>query len=140
MQANNKPDQVVFIHRHCMQQLLHTAIACDADHNFGFLAGSGNVVKNSMIVTEKMLSDAAELSEPGVLGVYQCSNHKEKSACGISAQLKEMFVRVQGREPDFYMLIELQHKGRVDVHLFADAELRQPLVLEMQEDSACSSS
>jgi len=118
-----------------MQQLLHEAIPSGSDHCFGFLTGFGNIIKNSIAVTQNMRPIHAISQKNELLGIYQCSDNNKNSDCGKTTQLTELFRHYQEETPCFYLHIALGNKGRVDVHLYSDAEYKHPLTLQMQEDT-----
>ncbi len=137
--------QEVFIRRHCMQQLLHDAISClssEQDTCQGLLAGGGNMIKESLAVTKKTqlnqqacassLADSAD--NHAMIGVYLSTN----ASCACNPErLNKLIELVQnryGRPPDFYLRLELSHKGRVDARLFTDAAFKKNIALNMQED------
>jgi len=118
-----------------MQQLLHEAIPSGSDHCFGLLTGNGNLIKNSIAVTHHMLPIHAISPNTELIGIYQCSDSNKNSDCGKTAQLAELFRHHQKEAPCFYLHIALGNKGRIDVHLYSDAELKHPITLQMQEDT-----
>jgi len=138
----------ISIHRHCMQQLLHDAISCSViekekqDYCQGLLAGGGNMIKKNLDVTgnTRLSQDAsadffANASDNGpITGVYLSTN----ATCIFKPDrfrgLIDLVQKHHGQSPDFYLLLELSHKGRVDALLFADAALTTPMTLNMQED------
>ena len=118
-----------------MQQLLHAAIPSGSDHCFGFLTGSDNIVKNSIDVTHDMLPFHAIAPETQLIGIYQCSDSNKKPDCVKKTQLTELFRHYQKDCPCFYLIIALGNKGRIDAHMYSDAELKHPVSLQMQEDT-----
>jgi len=137
--------QEVFIHRHCMQQLLHDAISClssEQDDCQGLLAGGGNMIKKNLAVTKKpSLSQQAYASfcadfadNEAKVGVYFSTRIAYTSSPERLNNLIDAVQTHYGHRPDYYLRLELSHKGRADARLFADAECTRSITLNMQED------
>jgi len=137
--------QDVSIRRHCMQLLLHDAISSlsgEQDACQGLLAGGGNMIKKNLAVTKNpplrqpaYASFCADASaNEARIGVYFSTS----AACPCSPNrlntLIEMVQQHCGHPPDYYLRLELSHKGRVDARLFADAACSNSITLNMQED------
>ncbi len=140
MPTNIQPTPEAFIHRHCMQRILHEAINNGANQCFGLLAGSGNLITNNFHVTEKLLSSNTiapnSLYKETVLGAYIATDKQNIS------ELKSLINRHALRPENglhttyYYLIIHLDHKGRVDAKMYKNMELHTPVTLNMQEASA----
>jgi len=137
--------QEVFIRRHCMQQLLHDAISClssEQDYCQGLLAGGGNMIKKNLTVTKYPLLNqqtcdyffADSSDNDPMIGIYLSTNAASAISPDRLSSLTELVQKYYGHPPDFYLRLELSHKGRVDARLFADAECTSSITLNMQED------
>jgi len=121
-----------------MQQLLHDAISGGQHCCQGLLAGDGNMIEKRLPVTELSHSDDPAMRDflhhQPLFGIYI-------STCGTCAEdiarMRKLAERIQKHHdcrPACYLLLELGHKGRVDALLFADAEFRTPIPLNLKED------
>lgn len=130
MQSSKLPAHNISIYRHCMQQLIHQALLLEQADCRGFLAGSGHTIQAT--VAE---ADRARTIAPSTLqGIYHSTDDQGQSDLEAVALLQRRFTALTGRFPDYYMVLQCAHKGRMDALLFSDRELTRPLELEMQED------
>ncbi|MBL4775843.1 MAG: hypothetical protein JKY87_07315 [Mariprofundus sp.] len=140
MPTFHQPEQEVFIHRHCMQQLLHEAINHKQNKCHGLLTGSGNVITNRLSVTNKPLSAitfSQQYNEKEVIiGTYLATKQRHKKA--IEDTLKQLTLKSKQTHntPFYYLILYLDHKGRIDAHLYADPELNNPITLNMREGNS----
>jgi len=99
------------------------------------------IKKNLDVTGNPLLSQPASASffantsgNGAITGIYLSTS----TACAINPDrvrsLIDLVQKHHGQAPDFYLLLELSHKGRVDARLFTDAELTMPMTLNMQED------
>jgi len=128
MPASHPSAQNSSIYRHCMQQLIQQALLMEQTACHGFLAGSGNIIKETVTQT------AADINSSTLRGIYQCTDQQGHVDHKLTALLQQQFSQLTNRAPDYYMLLQCSHKGRVDALLFADNDFKQPLELDMQED------
>lgn len=67
-------------------------------------------------------------------GIYISTHGTCASDFSRIHKLAELVQKYHHNAPVCYLLLELSHKGRVDARLFADAELKRPIALDLQED------
>jgi len=137
MQTDTSPNQHVFIHRHCMQQLIHKAITSNQKQCFGWLTGSGNIITNSIHVTDKLFpcntSTPTAHQKEVVSGAYFVTDKRNNVA---QKKLTEMnLIMVENGLPalQYYLILYLDHNGRIDAHMSADSALQSPVILNMKE-------
>ena len=139
MPTNNQPTPEAFIHRHCMQRILHEAINNGANQCFGLLTGSGNLITNNFHVTDKLLEGNTitpkTLQKEIVLGAYLATNKQN------TVELQSI-IRRHALKPEndlktsyYYLIIHLDHKGRIDAKMYKNRQLNTPVTLNMQEAS-----
>lgn len=122
---------------------MHDAIAALDSSNgkqdccHGLLSGSGNMLTEVLPVTKKSLQEefrAVDLSAASLFGFYIATTSRSAVDLLQVRALAEVVERITGRTPACYMLLELGHKGRVDVTLYADARCSMPIPLQLHED------
>jgi len=139
MSTHQQPTHEMFIHRHCMQKLIHEAITHEKNQCHGLLIGIGNVITNSHSVTDKLfpttISSLANNKKEMLLGAYLVS--KQRHGTGIKNIVQSLALKPKNTQegPYFYLILYLDHKGRVDAQLYADPELNSPITLNMQENN-----
>jgi len=138
MPTQNASTQEVFIHRHCVQHLIHEAIASPQKTCTGLLTGGGNIITNNIPVTDKLCYGndyvAKSLQRDTILGHYFVTNKRDTS---VLLAITEMQTMVQSRDqqnPLYYLIIYMDHDGRVDALMYADPALSTPVTLNMKED------
>ncbi len=136
MQSILPVSETLSVRRHCMQELLHHALALP--HTFGLLAGRGNIIEAIFPVTENMLK-GSQLVQPGMgsltlMGIYQATDSNGNVEPGQLLRLSSYFEKHSEKEVCFHLLLELGTEGRLDALMFADPEHNIPVPLEMQED------
>ncbi len=67
-------------------------------------------------------------------GIYISAHGTCASDFSRIRKLAELVQKYHHHSPVCYLLLELSHKGRVDARLFADAELKMPIPLDLHED------
>jgi len=138
MPTTNTVTSDVFIHRHCMQELLHAAITNTHNPCYGLLSGSGNIVKNYFPVTKKLsppdtVSASAE-HLPLLSGIYLTTDSSGRVSHQMMSKAHSACLQWHQREPDYYLILCLDHKGRIDARMYSDMQLNSPITLRMQED------
>jgi len=137
--SNHPPVKEAFIHRHCMQKLLHEAISREKKHCCGLLAGRGNIVTSSISVTDKLFATAVSASDDSreevILGAYLATDADGQIDLKSLAKMKEVAFQDEHQAVFFCLVLYLGHKGRVDAHMYTDLELNVSVPLNMQECS-----
>ena len=137
-------NETLSVKRHCMQELLHQALA--SPHTFGLLAGQGNIIEAIFPVTENMLTESGNICKSAelqllqleansltLMGVYQATDSNGKVNPRQTYQLSNYVEEQRGKATCFHLLLELGTEGRLDALMFADAEHNIPVPLDMQE-------
>jgi len=144
MQPTLPDEEALSVKRHCMQELLHHALA--SPHTFGLLAGRGNTIEAVLPVTESMLAaenirennelQVAEYDTDSLtlMGVYQATDSKGNIDPEQVFQLSRYFEKQSKMAAGCYLLLELGTEGRLDALMFSDQEHSTPIPLDMQED------
>ena len=143
------------ISRHCMQELLHSAVVADNKPCLGLLAGRGNLIESSFPATALIQGEqaSAEISKRfyqsqldakgmALMGVFQTADLEGNTDPEQTTLLRSLYEQLGGRQPRCYMVLELSHAGRLDAQAYTDPELQDDLPLELLEDGnlypACS--
>lgn len=145
MQNTLPVNETLSVRRHCMQELLHHALA--SPHTFGLLAGQENTIEAILPVMESMLAEPEnigknielqlaqlEINALMLMGVYQATDSDGNVNPGQTYQLSSYVEKHNGNAACFHLLLELGTEGRLDALMFADAEHNIPIPLDMQED------
>jgi len=142
MPTTETPTSDVFIHRHCMQYLLHEAISNANNQCYGLLTGSGNIVTNCLPVTKKLISPhSTSLSteqKHALFGVYLATDSKGSVNQQTMTTIHAACLQQHQHKPDYYLILYLDHKGRIDARMYSDMQLNSPITLLMQEDNSPS--
>jgi len=138
MQTNQPLPQQLFIQRHCLQQLLHEAISDEQNPCHGLLSGRGNIITRSMSVTNKVFHTPALVAdgvqEGVILGAYVTTDKHGVVDAKAIANMRALSPDYVSCRPYYFLVLYLDHKGRIDARAYADAELQAPITLNMQED------
>jgi len=129
----------VFILRHCMQQLLHEAINHVQKNCHGTLLGNGNIVTNNQSVTSTLFRspdpEALTDAKNHPIGVYLSTNTDgEITPEGIEFMRKAQQQYCQNA-CFYYLILHVNHKGRIDAYIYTDIELQSSITLVMQEQA-----
>jgi len=138
MPTNTASTQEVFIHRHCMQRMLHEAISNSQKTCHGLLTGGGNIITNNIHVTDKLFPSndpvAKALQNDAITGHYFTTNKRDNSIHKAIAEMQSLAQYIGQQNPLYYLIIYLDHDGRVDALMYADPALSIPVTLNMKED------
>ncbi|MDQ6969637.1 MAG: hypothetical protein Q9M16_03920 [Mariprofundus sp.] len=123
-----------------MQQLLHEAITHKPNPCYGLLTGSGNIVKGCLPVTKK-IALASTLTtntgqNPSLLGVYLATDSNGDIDLKLLAKLKAIKPPHQHKTAFYYLILYLDHKGRIDARIYHNEQLNTVITLCMQEDGS----
>ncbi|NWF37300.1 hypothetical protein [Mariprofundus sp. KV] len=123
-----------------MQQLLHQALVSDPKPCCGLLAGGENMIESALPVTNFVTNDGDKLthltgSQTQTRGIYLSSGPDSEPDLQLIAELSSLCQSRLGAAPDYYLLLDLGHQGRMDALLFSDLALTQPQPLNMLEES-----
>ena len=140
MNPSISPGTEIFIQRHCMQQLLHQALVSDPKPCCGLLAGGANMIESALPVTNFVNSDVDKLthgtdSDHHSRGIYLSSGPDSPPDVQLIDALSRLCESQLGGAPDYCLLLDLGHQGRMDALLFSDQALTQPQPLNMLEES-----
>jgi len=137
MPTTNTATSEIFIHRHCMQQLLHEAISNGKKPCGGLLTGSGNIVTNCFSVTQKLAMPSCPTSNiktaGSLCGVYIATDNNGAVNQTQLTTLQHRCQQLQNKSPDYYLILCLDHKGRIDAFMYSDATCETAITLNMQE-------
>jgi len=121
-----------------MQQLLHEAITREQNHCCGLLMGKGNVVTNSLPVTDKLFPATSLASDDDhkevILGAYLATDVDGQIDLETIAKMAKIAAQFGHQKAFYYLILYLDHKGRIDAYMYADPELNSPVTLSMRED------
>jgi len=136
LQSNPACTHTMSIYRHCMQELLHEAINNAATNCVGILTGNGNIITNKQAVTHKgfarLISDHASTPNSSILGAYTATD-RHGNIHPDSIQNFKTLQQQHPLAPFYYLILHMDHKGRIDAHMYDDIERQQPITLLMQE-------
>jgi len=117
-----------------MQHLLHEAINQEHNHCYGLLTGSGNIVKSCLPVTKKLQS-ANTLIPKNSLGIYLATDNNGIIEPEIMLHIHQVWQQHHKQAPCYYLILYLDHKGRIDARMYSDCTFKTAITLNMQEDN-----
>jgi len=137
MQTDISPNQHVFIQRHCMQQLLHEAINNNQKQCCGWLTGNGNIITNNIHVTDKLFSSniftPSLFQKEGILGTYFATDKRGNITQNSIMEMNLAMANNGLPQQQHFLVLYLDHNGRIDALMFADPALQNPVTLIMKE-------
>ncbi len=121
-----------------MQRLLHEAISSPQKTCHGLLAGSGNIITNNIHVTDKLCpgnNPAPKTPQSDTItGLYFATDKRDVSAQNAITEMQFFLQNIKQQDPCYYLIIYMDHDGRVDALMYADSALTIPVTLNMKED------
>ena len=121
-----------------MQRVLHEAISSPQKTCQGLLTGSGNIITNNIHVTDKLFpgnnpAPKAAQNET-ITGHYFATDKRDTSAHKAITEMQLILQSTGQQSPFYYLIIYMDHDGRVDALMYADPALTIPVTLNMKED------
>jgi len=139
------------ITRHCIQQLLHAAMQTDAQSPSrpcsGILTGADHTLNRMLVIplnsmsgnpaeSETFLKHLQEFVEPEqpLSACFTTSRGNPDASRAQQESLCQWLEAQQFPAPDLYAVLEMTHKGRLEIHCFGDALHQYEIPLTMHED------
>jgi hypothetical protein len=151
MTASPGPFTSLSITRQCSQQLLHAAMNAQTSGQpqscCGILTGADDTFSGMLAIPESALKGSPAESEPLQKLVHDfIGPDRSLSACFAASQghapeagtqqasLCQWLQAQHLPEPQIYAVLEMTHKGRLEIHCYSDAMHAHEIPLTMQED------
>lgn len=143
------------ITRHCMQQLLHSAMATGEQGqplpHFGLLSGNTKAdtptLTNMMVVPASALNGSTTANEKrygdiqafakksdGLFGFFITSRMDTPSLPALHDSVSRWLAGQALPDIQIYAVLEMNHKGRLEIHCFENTSTRCEIPVSMQED------
>jgi len=126
-----------------MQQLLHEAIENNQKTCCGILTGSGNIVTDNQSVTPTVFASpdfspnttSTSSSNSHLMGAYIATDKQGSINPDSIKIMHQLHLRQSTESPFYYLILHMDHKGRIDAHMYTDPTLQSPMTLLMCEQS-----